>query len=533
MQFINQVKLLLLSVITFISLKFNAQEIQLVKEFSGLNSIDHLIKFNNKLFFSANNGINGEELWASDGTQDGTVLLKDIVSGSASSSPEFLKVCGDKIYFIAKDPANTARKALFQTDGTSNGTIKIITLSADLNGITANNYFEYYNGKVYFKHDGDNQGFELWSTDGTVSGTQLVNNIFPGSGSSNPDYFYVFGGKLFFNAEDDLNGKELWNTDGSSSGTILVSTGNVDNTVFGPRFMTEYNGKLYYEYDGELWSSNGGSASLFLQINPGFKSDPRNFLVHNGQLFFSAKRNGIAHELFICDGTPAGTSPVLTDINGYFAASLLSAYGDLFYSGFSDFNGQELWKSDGTNTNTNLYYNLNNDVPTVSNGLEVNNEMIAVNDTIYLNGSSENGVKKLFYTTGSDNLLTAIDYNLGTSANGNPKNLINFNNELYFIANYTANQGLYKIGLFQTNSIQEEDKNIFGVYPNPFDEGLTILNNTQDSNFKIELLSFDGKIIETLYNNSDLITKNLSSGVYYIRFTNESSTQLIKVLKNK
>ena len=90
---------------------------------------------NNKLYFAANDGQNGMELWTSDGTTAGTSLLKDIVSGSGSSSPEQLKVCGDKFYFIAKDPANTSRKALFVSNGTSAGTIKLVTLSSNLSGI--------------------------------------------------------------------------------------------------------------------------------------------------------------------------------------------------------------------------------------------------------------------------------------------------------------------------------------------------------------------------------------------------------------
>ena len=40
----------------------------------------------NKLVFQANNSTHGTELWISDGTEAGTVMLKDIAPGDRSSS---------------------------------------------------------------------------------------------------------------------------------------------------------------------------------------------------------------------------------------------------------------------------------------------------------------------------------------------------------------------------------------------------------------------------------------------------------------
>ena len=49
-----------------------------------------LTAVNSTLFLAANDGIVGSELWKSDGTAAGTVLVKDITSGAGSSSPAFL-----------------------------------------------------------------------------------------------------------------------------------------------------------------------------------------------------------------------------------------------------------------------------------------------------------------------------------------------------------------------------------------------------------------------------------------------------------
>ncbi len=61
------------------------------------------VSVNGILYFSANDGINGEELWRSDGTEAGTVMIKDINSGSGSSYPTEITEMGDAFYFSASD----------------------------------------------------------------------------------------------------------------------------------------------------------------------------------------------------------------------------------------------------------------------------------------------------------------------------------------------------------------------------------------------------------------------------------------------
>src|SRR5262249_22692287 len=106
-----------------------------------------------------NDGISGTELWKTDGTVAGTVLVKDIVPGAGSSSPVNLGALGEKLFFSASDPAN---------------------------------------------------GLELWESDGTVAGTVLVKDIRPGPAGSGPNIMTSSGGKLFFAADDGRKGNELW-----------------------------------------------------------------------------------------------------------------------------------------------------------------------------------------------------------------------------------------------------------------------------------------------------------------------------------
>ena len=76
--------------------------------------------------------------------------------------------------------------------------------------------------KLFFVADDGINGWELWVTDGTVGGTQLVSNIHPGD-SSSPTLLMSGDTYLLFSAQDSDGRAKLWKTDGSDAGTVLVS----------------------------------------------------------------------------------------------------------------------------------------------------------------------------------------------------------------------------------------------------------------------------------------------------------------------
>src|SRR5262249_35681880 len=64
---------------------------------------DHLTNVNGTVFFSANDGVNGTELWKSDGTAGGTVMAAEILPGVESGKPRDLLSDGNVLYFAALD----------------------------------------------------------------------------------------------------------------------------------------------------------------------------------------------------------------------------------------------------------------------------------------------------------------------------------------------------------------------------------------------------------------------------------------------
>jgi ELWxxDGT repeat protein len=364
---------------------------------------DSLTEFNGKLYFAADDGESGKELFVSDGTEEGTKLVKDLFPGISesqysknSSYPSDFIEFKDKLYFTANDSENG--RELFVSDGTAEGT----ELVADI--YPGNNYgnsyrydpgnFIEFKDKLYFTANNGESGRELFVSDGTAEGTELVADINPekdsrGNGiSSYISGFTEFNDQLYFTADNGESGQELWVSDGTTEGTRLLVDINPDKSKFSGNGLSsyiygfiEFNDQLYFtandsENGQELWVSDGTTEGtrLLVDINPGndasgyeFSSNPSSFIEFNDQLYFTANNGENGQELFVTDGTAEGTQ-LVADIHpgnnnyGYGYGSIPSSFiefnDQLYFTADDGENGQELWVSDGTTEGTQLKINL-------------------------------------------------------------------------------------------------------------------------------------------------------------------------------
>jgi ELWxxDGT repeat protein len=276
-----------------------------------------------KIYFTANDEINGRELWITDGTVNGTQLLKDINPGSSvsyygrtfpnSSDADDFTVLNDKLYFTAESGDSNDRR-LWVTDGTTEGTQLVKNIEFSYLYSYSSRLIKF-NNKLYFTADDGVNGEELWVSDGTKAGTQLVKDINPRlSSSGNPqssdiENFTEFNNKLYFTADDGVNGRELWVSDGTKAGTQLLKDIKSGSNDSFPGSFTLFNNRLYFTAnDGvngkELWVSDGTRAGTQLvdDLNPGSSSFFDDFTddlkVLGDELFFTGDNGETGTELF-------------------------------------------------------------------------------------------------------------------------------------------------------------------------------------------------------------------------------------------
>jgi ELWxxDGT repeat protein len=196
----------------------------LLKEDVGTELLDaDLTAVADRLFFHPTDD-RGHELWTSDGTPEGTVLVKDILPGTVAPSVfdalSHLTAVGDRLFFRAVDPEHG--RELWVSDGTAEGTVLVedIFPGARSSGVGA---FDPIQGgllespdlsaiadRLFFRAADPEHGDEIWISDGTSAGTVLLADIVPGTGGSAPGHFALVGGQVFFTAQDSEHGRELW-----------------------------------------------------------------------------------------------------------------------------------------------------------------------------------------------------------------------------------------------------------------------------------------------------------------------------------
>jgi len=477
--FIVKKSLLILSIVLFNSLVY-AQVPELVKNINTLDQGSNLGSDNASLgtnfFFSS-----GKQLWKTDGTPAGTIMIRDFSAEGAGSVGRFIATA-NTVYFML--PVTNAYQ-IWKTDGTFVGTVlvKDFGLGQPLfqRAVVANT--------VFFDVSQSGVGIELWKSDGTATGTVLVKDINPGAANSNPQNMNNINGELFFSATTST-GTGLWKSDGTDAGTVLITDLDAaSNSFANSGEMTALGNKAVFYFESstagrEIWISDGTAAGTFmlLDIYAGTSgSFPNNFTVLGNKLCFVAQ-DALNRQVWITDGTSIGTVALfdavpnskndsyvyLTNCNGtlYFSVgtSIVSSTepytsngttagtallkdvnpgvngsdsrGYKFFNGKTYFvantpaTGYELWSTDGSTANTSLFTEIN---PGTNNGVGGSTliEAVVNNKLIFSGNHPDFGAEP--YSSDGTVAGTQLLKNIQTQGLGSyPTHITPIGNRLYF-----------------------------------------------------------------------------------------------------
>ena len=462
-----------------------------LRQFRPFSTVHSLTCYNGKLYFIANDSTAGYELWTSDGTAQGTNVLKNISPGHAfprTALPDggsLLFVYNNLLYFTADDYYHG--QELWQSDGTANGT----QMTLDLNPTGTGVYnLSIVGNKLFFKgSDGDS--IRLWTSDGTASGTKVVNTVVPKSLMKSTQNSYVY---LHGQCKDSTSAfYQKWGlfvSNGTDTGTRMITdTLNYYNDFTFNHI--ELNGKAFFinrrSYKYQLYVTDGTKAGTVL-LKDGLILNTLNanayFTIYKNLVYFSASDKAIVKsgQLWVSDGTLAGTHP-LTSINPFpDPKSLIEYDGDIFFRGRTN-DRMELWSTDGTSQNTQVipYINANH---------------VHLYSYVYESPIFQHH-KSLFFDAVYDTTIGIALYKYDYSVPPNPTNV--------------TSAVLGKIA----------------VYPNPVEE--TIYTSSKDV---VQLTVYDmtGKML--LKEDSDHINvSSLAAGSYIIEITANGNKKMDKFIK--
>ncbi len=455
------------------------------------SAIQNLHATTGYVFFFADNGTNGLEVWRTDGTSEGTILINDLAAGSASgiSSAFFGKgalASDSNFYFIA----GLSSKSLYKTNGEA-GNMELIKSSEDLKDILG-----FHHGNLYFTqyYYGGNYVSSLWETDGTPAGTHKVKQVNVNF-SGIYDYFITLDSNIYFVLNTPAEGAELWKSDGTEAGTALVK-----DVVPGAA------GSIV-----DTWTD---------------------FYVWNNEIYFVVFHGPNVQELWKTDGTETGTVLVKTLPNrneslapGSGRLEMLGLASLLVFTTYNDSNGfRDLWVTDGTEAGTTLLA-----------GGEGGNYFSPVYLTLFENKAFFSAKKspygqELFKSDGTvAGTMLAADVYVGTSGSS-PGRMTVLDSTLYFAASsFNTGNELFRYRSPIVSLSEAGASNLFGVFPNP--AGYTLHVQADKNIGSLRLTNSMGTVVYSAFvddMNYTFTTEGLPDGVYFLSTETGTKTVILQ-----
>lgn len=267
------------------------------------SAMQDLISHAGRLWFLADDGMRGKQLWTSDRTTAGTRIVVDL---GRSLNPGFLRACGPtRVVCAATSPS--AGRELLSSDGTANGTRFVDIEMGSAGSSPRDLYADASNSRCFFLATTSAAGREVWVTDGTRAGTRLVAESVPSRGGlAGGGYFNASASKVFYS-----EGRQLFALDLAAKSSTRI----VNSTHY---FFTSVvvGGQVYFQNTaspGGVWRSDGTVAGTryFANIGPVNFGLVRRFVRGPGMTFAWAAEVGRS-TAYVVFATPSGVTATQT-----------------------------------------------------------------------------------------------------------------------------------------------------------------------------------------------------------------------------
>lgn len=465
--------------IAMIAFLTTSAQVTLLKEINNSAALSsnpsNLFVFNNKIYFAADDssGSNspgnadlGGEIWVTDGTLEGTTFLKDLRTGSDSSSPNFFFEFNNTMYFSANTGSGNV---LFSSDGTTDGTI-------DSGGSFIFNQVKL-DGLIYYINTTDSNG--LYQFDGTTQ-TKVAN-----AGAEHVNFLgaaiTAFNGKIYgygFTAtEDPTIGKELYVYDPATDLYSLVKDITASDADSGISNFVTIGSELYFEALGNVWKTDGTT---------------------DGTIAID-KASGIGSTL------------------EYFVWN-----GGLYFEGDTGESNDQLWKYDPSSDTITNVSNITGSTATGGNNHDPSDYAV-LGDYLYYRGeNSDDSNGYMFRTNGTtsvnlDSTIKDID------------DITVFNGKLYFEGDdSTSGNELYMLDP-TTLSITKVFKDTLDIYPNPASEFIQIASEYLNSSYKIYSI-LGQVVKEGIITSSQISVSGISKGNYILKVSQDAKVTTQKLI---
>ncbi|MBN1536515.1 MAG: hypothetical protein JW908_07270 [Anaerolineales bacterium] len=411
-------------------------------------------------------------LWKSDGTSAGTVLIKSFTASTQDATifGEYpvldIAVLGNSVIFGYDTGALGVE--LWKSDGTDAGTqlLKNIYTVSPFN--SSPTVLSDLDGTLLFRASTEAEGMELWRSNATESGTTLVKDIFPGTGSSNcPNTgLTTLNSALYFFASDTANQCGFWESDGTLANTTFITVVIAGANYWAFSNLISANNTLYFVVNGyALWRSDGTAANTTLvkqiDCSPYYCGLIQDLVDVNGTLYFSINRHTHDWEnadivvdvgLWKSDGTTANTTLVKSFLDLYQKPFVGMGNEIYFYATDSSAQDWGLWRSDGTEAGTNKLASMS---PTES---MVSDE--AGGRLFFSGGTSGEGIE-LWISDGTISGTVLLKDIYPGNESSLPENMAFINGHLLF----SANDGVHGKELWVSDGTIDGTQMVKDIFP--------------------------------------------------------------------